>query len=359
MRLNRIKIEKLFGKFDYDIKLNQDEGITILTGPNGYGKTTILTIIANLYAGKYVERDLISGLTCFLSDGRQLYYSKTKQDNFSNIISVYLIKDQRLEHFDELKQYAEKQVLIKKDEFLKRINKKIVDCSGNMATIISNTMRAELEISNTLNATYAERLFEYKTPLPETEFSRRFRQLEQKYQLLLNYGIYKDELKKTSYDAENQRPLSIYLEDWEKKTATYDEALKKMGVFLELLNKKRLTNKTAVIKAGKGFYFVTDDDKEVPLKALSSGEQNETIILFELLFMAKPETLVLLDEPETSLHVSWQQGFLNDLKAIRAVNPLLFLIATHSPSIINENWDLTQDLSDLTNQAEGAPNEQS
>jgi predicted ATP-binding protein involved in virulence len=93
------------------------------------------------------------------------------------------------------------------------------------------------------------------------------------------------------------------------------------------------------------------------LAALSSGEQNETIILFELLFMAKPETLVLIDEPETSLHVSWQQEFLNDLKVIRSVNPLSFLIATHSPSIINESWDLTQDLSDLTHQSEGAPNE--
>jgi predicted ATP-binding protein involved in virulence len=48
MNLTRIKIEKLFGQFDYDIKLNQDEGITILTGPNGYGKTTILKIIGSL-----------------------------------------------------------------------------------------------------------------------------------------------------------------------------------------------------------------------------------------------------------------------------------------------------------------------
>jgi ABC-type multidrug transport system ATPase subunit len=63
-----------------DIKLNQDEGVTILTGPNSYGKTTILTIIANLCAGKHVDRGLISGLTCFFSDGRQLYYGKTKQE---------------------------------------------------------------------------------------------------------------------------------------------------------------------------------------------------------------------------------------------------------------------------------------
>jgi predicted ATP-binding protein involved in virulence len=358
MQLNRIKIEKLFGEFDYDIELNRDEGITILTGPNGYGKTTILNIIADLCTGKYPKLDLISCLTCFFSDGQQLQYSKAKQDTFLNKIFVYLISDQRLEQqFDKLKQFVEGRSIIQKDDFLRMTNKKIVDYSKDMATIISNALNAELQISNALNATYAERLFEYKTPLRETEFSRRFQQLEQKYQLLLNYGIYKNELKKASYDEENQRPLSIYLEDWEKKTAAYDDLLAKIEVFLKLLNKKRLTNKTVAIKAGKGFYFITNDDKEIPLAALSSGEQNETIILFELLFRTKPETLVLIDEPETSLHVSWQHDFLNDLKAIRAVNPLSFLIATHSPSIINENWDLTQDLSDLTNQSKGAPNE--
>lgn len=44
MKLLNIRMEKLFGQFDYDITLNQNEGITILTGPNGYGKTTILNI---------------------------------------------------------------------------------------------------------------------------------------------------------------------------------------------------------------------------------------------------------------------------------------------------------------------------
>lgn len=36
-----IIIKGLFGHFDYDIKLAK-EGITILTGPNGYGKSTII-----------------------------------------------------------------------------------------------------------------------------------------------------------------------------------------------------------------------------------------------------------------------------------------------------------------------------
>lgn len=40
----KIKFEKLFERFDYNIKL-KDNGLTILTGPNGYGKSTILNSI--------------------------------------------------------------------------------------------------------------------------------------------------------------------------------------------------------------------------------------------------------------------------------------------------------------------------
>ena len=44
MLLSQITIEKLFGTFDYRIELKPD-GLTVLIGPNGYGKTTILRMI--------------------------------------------------------------------------------------------------------------------------------------------------------------------------------------------------------------------------------------------------------------------------------------------------------------------------
>lgn len=42
--LKAIKIEGLFSRFDYDIEM-KEEGITILTGPNGFGKSTIFSLI--------------------------------------------------------------------------------------------------------------------------------------------------------------------------------------------------------------------------------------------------------------------------------------------------------------------------
>ena len=47
--LSRIVYEKLFGIFDYQIEL-KDGGVTIITGPNGFGKSTILKSIDAFYS---------------------------------------------------------------------------------------------------------------------------------------------------------------------------------------------------------------------------------------------------------------------------------------------------------------------
>jgi predicted ATP-binding protein involved in virulence len=77
---------------------------------------------------------------------------------------------------------------------------------------------------------------------------------------------------------------------------------------------------------------------------LSSGEQHELVLLYELLFKVQPNSLVLIDEPELSLHVGWQSQFLQDLQEITKLADLDILMATHSPDIIQDRWDLTVEL---------------
>ena len=48
----KIKVESLFGLFDYDIPLN-DSGVTILIGVNGSGKSTIFKILHNILKAKF------------------------------------------------------------------------------------------------------------------------------------------------------------------------------------------------------------------------------------------------------------------------------------------------------------------
>lgn len=65
---------------------------------------------------------------------------------------------------------------------------------------------------------------------------------------------------------------------------------------------------------------------------LSSGEKQILILLTQaLIFEGKP-VIYVADEPELSLHVSWQEKLLS---ALRALNPQMqLIIATHSPDIV-------------------------
>ena len=52
MILKKIVIEKLFGHFTHDIEF-KEENITILTAPNGYGKTICLKIIDAIFNRRF------------------------------------------------------------------------------------------------------------------------------------------------------------------------------------------------------------------------------------------------------------------------------------------------------------------
>src|SRR5450830_1838803 len=58
MRISRIVVKGLFGMFDHDIRLDDKYGVTILIGPNGTGKTTILRMISDVFRSDY--KDLAS-----------------------------------------------------------------------------------------------------------------------------------------------------------------------------------------------------------------------------------------------------------------------------------------------------------
>lgn len=58
--------------------------------------------------------------------------------------------------------------------------------------------------------------------------------------------------------------------------------------------------------------------------------------------------MILIDEPEISLHIAWQQSFLEDMEAIAKLSNIRMMIATHSPDIINGRWDLTSGLEEAS-----------
>lgn len=80
----------------------------------------------------------------------------------------------------------------------------------------------------------------------------------------------------------------------------------------------------------------TTEETHVQLEQLSSGEKQMLLILTMVFLQDEKPHILLLDEPEISLHISWQSKLI---EIIRALNPNCQLIlTTHSPSIFAKGW---------------------
>ena len=144
-------------------------------------------------------------------------------------------------------------------------------------------------------------------------------------------------------DEDNKNVLSVYVTDVKQKLRIFDELTNKIDLLVKIVNSRFLYKQLSIDKKD-GFVFRTADGKTLAPTSLSSGEQHEIVLLCELLFEVTPDSLILIDEPELSLHVVWQQQFLKDLEDIIKLAGFDVLIATHSPQIIHDRWDLTVEL---------------
>jgi predicted ABC-type transport system involved in lysophospholipase L1 biosynthesis ATPase subunit len=118
-----------------------------------------------------------------------------------------------------------------------------------------------------------------------------------------------------------------------RKYATLDPILARVSAFTQFLN-GRYVSKQIRIQREHGFLVELEDGTVLPPTALSSGEQQMLVLAYQIIFLAVPHTLVLIDEPELSLHVSWQSSLVDDLVAMGKASGLTFLLATHSPTLI-------------------------
>ncbi len=129
--------------------------------------------------------------------------------------------------------------------------------------------------------------------------------------------------------------FATYIQDSEEKLAQFDDIFERLTTLTEIIN-KRFHPKTLVVDRSKGFSVIAEDGSPISVASLSSGEQHELVLLYQLLFHVKPDSTVMIDEPELSLHVTWQKNFLSDILRVTEIQKFDVLLATHSPQII---WD--------------------
>lgn len=133
--------------------------------------------------------------------------------------------------------------------------------------------------------------------------------------------------------------LNQYLDDADQKLTPFRDLLEKIELLEQIVN-DRLLNKTLQVTDGEGLAVQhLQSGRSIALDSLSSGEQHEIILMIDLLFNVPPGAVVLIDEPEISLHVAWQIAFIPDVERIAELAGFRFVVATHSPQIINDQWE--------------------
>lgn len=133
--------------------------------------------------------------------------------------------------------------------------------------------------------------------------------------------------------------LSKVLDELEKFQEKYKEIYKRINLFNKLVNGFfENTNKKIYIR-GNGFLKIKINENLFNLDILSSGERQIIILIGNLIFndSVSNKKIFIIDEPELSLHIYWQEIFLNSL--IEGSEDIQFIIATHSPSIVSEYSD--------------------
>lgn len=85
----------------------------------------------------------------------------------------------------------------------------------------------------------------------------------------------------------------------------------------------------------------TEDQKEriISYSSLSSGEQNINQLLLSIITTAERGTVFLVDEPEISLHLKWQQTLPRVFHLLSRRFGCSFVVATHAPTLITNAND--------------------
>ncbi|MBA7563087.1 hypothetical protein ES708_04740 [subsurface metagenome] len=444
MRIIRVQIKKLFGMFDHDIRLNTKDRITIIHGPNGVGKTTVLKLIHDLFSRKFLSLSSVPYKSISVSLDSDIQLTVTRvlegpEDKRAKLLfemrgetkfkpheinptesmramerhiplsaieeiipyldragpqkwvdrstdEILSMEEVFLRYGDELPSRIRRMVRVPEEleGILKAVpinfiqtqrlfvsprvedyrpsypptrNRPTVErYSEEMIERMQEALRQSGTVAASLDRTFPNRLLETEIPSHATEKKiREIYEEQSKYRgRLMAAGLIDAQepvpLPKGEVDYNVRKVLWHYLNDVNKKFEVFDPLLQKVELFKEIIN-TRFLYKSFSLDKREGFVFSSEESGKIPLRSLSSGEQHELVLSYELIFRVPQNSLILIDEPELSLHVTWQHRFLEDIARISQLVDLDFLIATHSPSIIHDRHNLMVGLPNNRNNA--------
>lgn len=415
-----IQIRKLFGRFNYNISMNST-GVTIITGPNGFGKSTLLRTINALSSGDigfFMKLDFFELIVLF-DNGKSLATQKSNKSIRVDEVSIPLFNEKQLaflqrqprtqinnstdwKNSDTLPDYESVMnyfieyrysfgdiALKEKDrQALQKIKKKLELVKGwcgdvrfisdqrlirteqrqsgsskgqevvdvirelpkRLKSKISKVSEEYSRVANTLDGSYPKRLFAAQIGIKnQSDYELRLKEANEKFEKLRKYNLVDISIiNEEKYNESYSTALKIYFDDFAEKFKVFQDLISKLDLFTKIVN-SRLTFKHLRITRENGFEIVDNDNPEkvLRLSQLSSGEKQEIVLFYELIFDSGNNLFLLIDEPEISLHITWQKQFLNDLLEVSKLIQLRAIVATHSPQIVSNHLDIQIDLGEL------------
>lgn len=222
----------------------------------------------------------------------------------------------------------------------------------DLAERISRLLQEYANESQKLDQSFPKRIIEQigDEAMTETEIRAELQDLAERREQLVSVGLLGRTLSEPIQPSDVfqedsvRKILAIYIEDTKRKLSIFDKTYERIRLFKQIID-EHFSFKSIEIGPEKGISCVDNDSGDaIPLSELSSGEQHELVLIYDLLFKVEAGSTILIDEPELSLHVAWQKRFISDLQKVKELNNMNVVIATHSPQIINDRWDLVQEL---------------
>lgn len=291
------------------------------------------------------QRDILSLYGQEIMSGSKVFPGYKTDETISDFLSginCKLIETQRLIVFgDADEQYPYREG--KKTRFA------ISQKAEGLKRIIANEMNKYAALSQSLDRSFPRRALTSQS-VSSIDIEEALASLDEKRKQLMKVGILDsdDDHAVGSLGSISQAltgVLSVYIDDNNKKLGALNELYERVRLFKELID-ARFGKKDVKISKNKGI-DVFYGGQEVPIERLSSGEQHQLVLFFDLLFEVPSNSLILIDEPEISLHVAWQKKFIADLLKIIELNKFDVVLATHSPQLIGRWVDLVVELGDV------------
>jgi predicted ATPase len=288
MKIKEFSIDNLY--YEYNFNSSLDEKVNIFVGNNGSFKTTLLRLLRHAIA-----------------------YEKNGQF-FQSRLTKVTFKD------DLVMEYHETENMLSRDkdgeDFLRNETSWAPMQSGNRIPDLEYRKLVKLDFVST---------FDVKGDGKSSQDSYLDTRLEK---LQSDYGYYLSDLVKELTERINSNS-SITKQE-------LDKINERKNLFISLVNEcfaetgKELSNDSTKL------VFLKDNAIGIYPKELSSGEKQLLIILLTVLLERGEEYVLMLDEPEISMHISWQYQLID---MILQLNPnVQILLTTHSPMIFSDGW---------------------